>query len=88
MRLILKGQLTQKAEKEFGVLGWVAGNIYGAVTETADTRGWTTLPASIYVTRIRVKPGSYNLNIQNNGRVSQLKKVVVKKGELRLIRDF
>jgi hypothetical protein len=87
-RLILKGQLTQKAEKEFGPLGWLAGNIYGAVTETADTRSWTTLPASIYVTRLVLKPGSYDLSIENNGRLSHMKKVVLKAGQLRILRDY
>lgn len=87
-RLILKGQLTQKAEKEFGALGWLAGNIYGAVTETADTRSWTTLPASIYVTRVRLKPGTYDLSIENNGRLTRMKKVVLKPGQLKILRDY
>ncbi|MBC7532982.1 MAG: hypothetical protein H7318_15515 [Oligoflexus sp.] len=86
-RLILKSQMTQRAEKELGALGLIAGSIYGAVTETADTRGWVTLPAAIYVTRVFVKPGEYSIEISNNGRTSDIKKVHLKPGQLVLMRD-
>ncbi|MFY7927551.1 MAG: COG3014 family protein, partial [Oligoflexus sp.] len=86
-RLILKGQLSQKAEKEFGPLGWLAANIYGAVTETADTRSWTLLPAAVSVTRVQLKPGEYDVTIYNNGRVSQKKSIKLKSGEMKLLRD-
>lgn len=86
-RLILKSQMTQKAEKELGPIGFIAGNIYGAVTETADTRGWVTLPSSIYVTRAFVNPGDYDLTVSNNGRVTDVKKVKIKAGQLLLLRD-
>jgi hypothetical protein len=87
-RLILKSQVTQRAEKEFGALGWLAGNIYGAVTETADTRSWALLPAAIKVTRLQVKPGTYDLTIFNDGKTSRVRKVSIKAGELQLIRDY
>lgn len=86
-RLILKNQMTQQAEKELGAIGWLAGNIYGAVTETADTRQWTTLPAAIYVTRMTVKPGEYSLEITNNGKVKDIRKVILKRGDVQIIRD-
>ncbi|MCX6131089.1 MAG: hypothetical protein NTX25_18785 [Proteobacteria bacterium] len=87
-RLILKSQMTQKAEKEWGPLGWLAGNLYGALTETADTRSWNLLPAAIEVSRIQVKPGAYNLTIYNDGRTSRLRQVKVKAGSLEIIRDY
>ncbi len=87
-RLILKSQMTQRAEKEFGPLGWLAGNIYGAVTETADTRSWALLPAAIKVTRLQVKPGNYDLTIFNDGKTSRVRKVSVKGGEVQIVRDY
>ncbi len=86
-RIILKNQVTQKAEKELGAIGWLAGNIYGAVTETADTRQWTTLPAAIYVTRLNVEAGSYDVEISNNGKIKDIQKISVKKGEVKILRD-
>jgi hypothetical protein len=80
--------MTQKAEKEFGPLGWLAGNIYGAVTETADTRSWMFLPAAIKVSRIQVKPGNYDLTIYNDGKTSRLRKVSIKAGDIQIIRDY
>ncbi len=87
-RLILKSQMTQKAEKELGAIGWLAGNIYGAVTETADTRSWVLLPSAIEVSRVQVKPGNYDLTIFNDGKTSRIRKVRVKPGEIEIIRDY
>ncbi|RZA15828.1 MAG: hypothetical protein EOP10_25680 [Proteobacteria bacterium] len=86
-RIIIKNQLTQKAEKELGAAGLIAATVYGAVTETADTRQWTTLPAAVYVTRKIVKPGEYSIEITNNGRVRTIKKIRLKKGDVQIIRD-
>jgi hypothetical protein len=87
-RLVLKSQMTQKAQKEFGAIGWLAGNIYGAVTETADTRSWALLPAAIKVTRLQVKPGNYDLTIFNDGKTSRVRKVLIKAGEVQIVRDY
>ncbi len=57
------------------------------MTETADTRQWTTLPAAVYVTRKIVKPGEYSVEITNNGRVKTIKKIRLKKGDVQIIRD-
>ena len=51
-RLILKGQMTQEAEKRGGPLAGLVMNIYGAVSETADTRQWGLLPGSFFVSRV------------------------------------
>lgn len=76
-RLLLKGQMTMRAEKEFGPLGGLAANVFSAVTETADTRGWTLLPEAFYVTRLRLPAGEHSLKIYSNGRLQEIKKVVV-----------
>lgn len=86
-RLILKKQMADQAERNFGPLGGLAANIYGAVTETADTRSWTLLPGSYYVTRLRLPAGKHNLHIQSNGRLSAIKTVDVKPGQIIFIRD-
>ncbi|MGE0172866.1 MAG: COG3014 family protein [Oligoflexales bacterium] len=87
-RLLLKGQITRQANENFGVLGWLAGNIYGAVTETADTRGWTLLPSAFYVTRERLKPGNHSLKIYTNGKLSQVRSYKVEKDKITFVRDF
>ena len=87
-RLILKSQMRQKAEKELGPLGWLAGNIYGAITETADTRSWTLLPAAIEVSRLELKPGTYDLTVYNNGRTSRVRKIKLRAGAIEFVRDY
>lgn len=87
-RLVLKSQMTQEAEKQFGPIGGLIGNIFGAVTETADTRSWTLLPSAIYVTRYALEPGKHTINIYSNGRLSKIKEVEIKAGETVFLRDF
>lgn len=86
-RLIMKKQMADQAERNFGPLGGLAANIYGAVTETADTRSWTLLPGAYYVTRLRLPEGKHSLTIQSNGRLSTIKSVDVKPGQIIFIRD-
>lgn len=38
-------------------------NLLGVVTETADTRSWTTLPASIELARLDLEPGTYRIDV-------------------------
>jgi len=54
--------------------GAIAGAIAGAVahfiaveTEKADTRSWATLPARIHVGRMKVPPGTYDLELRHIG---------------------
>ncbi|MBF0440873.1 MAG: hypothetical protein HQK54_03115 [Oligoflexales bacterium] len=86
-RLVLKDQISQQAEKNFGIVGKLGASIYGAVTETADTRSWTLLPAAIYVTRVRLDPGSYNVTLFTNGKVGHIKTVSIEKGKIKFLRD-
>ena len=85
-RLLAKGQLNYQAEKNFGPLAGLAANIFTAATETADTRSWTTLPQAFYITRARVRPGEHDITVKTNGRVTQVKRVNVKKGQILILR--
>lgn len=87
-RLLIKGQLNYQAEKNFGPLGGLAANLVNAATETADTRSWTTLPQAFYVTRAQVPPNDYEVVIKTNGRVSEAKRVSVKKGQIVMLRGI
>lgn len=86
-RLLAKGQLTEQAYKNFGPLGGIAANIFSAVSETADTRSWTLLPESYYISRLRLKPGTHTVRIKTGGRQSRVEKIEIKKGKLVLLRD-
>ena len=62
------------ATKEDGwgeLAGWVV-NIFGAVTEKADTRQWFTLPAEVRMTRMFLTPGVQNIGVlfrDRNGNI-------------------
>ena len=86
-RLLAKGQLVDQAYRNFGPLAGIAANIFTAVTETADTRGWTLLPEAFAVSRIRLKPGKHTIKLQSGGRLSRIEEINLKKGEILLFRD-
>ncbi len=85
-RLLVKAQLTEEAYQRYGLLGGLAANIYGVVTETADTRSWTLLPEAYYVTRTRVPAGRHTVRIYSAGRLTKIETVDLKKGQLLLLR--
>ena len=39
-------------------------NVFNVLTERADTRSWLTLPKKIYMTRVAVEPGVYELTLE------------------------
>ncbi|HEY5602538.1 MAG TPA: hypothetical protein VIM41_05470 [Gammaproteobacteria bacterium] len=61
-RQAIKYQATKQGNQENAALGLLV-NIGGALLEQADTRSWTTLPQSIYMARIALDPGTYNLSL-------------------------
>ena len=49
-----------KDNKALGLAAWVAMR----VSDRADLRQWSTLPASFHVARLYLKPGTYKINLQ------------------------
>ena len=85
-RLLAKGQLTEQAYKNFGVLGGLAANAFSAATETADTRSWTLLPEAFYVSKLVLPVGEHALKLKSNGKIVDIVKVPIKKGKLNILR--
>lgn len=67
-KTILRGltkYLAQRGvEKSAGKVGGLLANIFGAVTEKADTRSWSTLPGRILVARLNLPPGRHDLRVE------------------------
>ena len=62
-RQAIKYQATKAANEQSNGLGLLF-NLAGTLLEQADTRSWTTLPQAIYMARIPLQPGSYNLSLK------------------------
>ena len=81
-RLALKKTASDNAG---GALGAVI-SIAGAIAERADTRSWLTLPNNIYMARISLDPGQYDIEVaffdQQNKQIAtrKLASVIVAKG--------
>ncbi|PXX49556.1 COG3014 family protein [Aquitalea magnusonii] len=63
IRAAAKGAMQQEMGEKMGALGSLAGIIATAATEQADERIWTTLPSSISIARINLKPGVHQATI-------------------------
>jgi uncharacterized protein len=64
LRGLTKYLATRGVRKKTGVLGGYAANLFGAVTETADTRSWLTLPRGVHLARLNLPPGTYDLRVE------------------------
>ncbi len=87
-RLIAKAALTNKAYDAFGPLGGIAANVASAVTETADTRGWTLLPDAFSVSRAWLKPGKHRMKLMSEGRLDKVEMVETSAGKIAIFRSY
>lgn len=62
-RAIAKREATKTAEKGSAIAGLVV-NIAGVVSERADTRSWSSLPAQIHLGRVSLAPGKYQAQLE------------------------
>ena len=59
-RLVLKYQINRKLDEVHPGLG-LLGNAFNVITETADTRSWTSLPDKLQVLRVKI-PANKNVS--------------------------
>jgi hypothetical protein len=84
-RAVAKYQLTREVGRQDQLLG-ILSNIVNVVTERADTRSWLTLPKHIYLARVAIEPGVYDIEVEflsAYGHIletKQLRHVVLKAG--------
>jgi len=64
LRGLTKYLASRGAEKAGGDWAKLAANIFGAVTESADTRSWLTLPESVHLARLSLPAGTYDLQVE------------------------
>ncbi len=74
LRVYAKERMREKAAREGGDLGNILVNIYNTVSETADTRSWSSLPMNAQVLRLPLKVGQnkINLNLGSNGKALEI----------------
>ena len=67
-RAVIKHKTQHKAEKKGGALAGFLTTVTNLVTEQADTRSWTTLPAEIQISRFRLPAGDHTIAIEMQNR--------------------
>lgn len=85
-RLIVKDQLAQKAQKEFGPVAGLLVGIAGMATETGDTRSWALLPAAYQVSELYLPAGRHKVVVHHRGKPQELRTVMVRAGRPVFIR--
>ncbi|MFT5463032.1 MAG: hypothetical protein ACI8QS_001917 [Planctomycetota bacterium] len=85
-RGLAKRELTRNLEDSHGTTGRLAGDIFALLSERADLRSWTTLPASWQAARMWVPPGEVDLVLEAIGGQSlNLGRYAVEPGETIII---
>ena len=64
LRGLTKYLASRGAEKAGGGWARLAANVFGAVTESADTRSWLTLPGNVHLARLSLPAGTYDLQVE------------------------
>ena len=64
LRGLTKYLASRGAEEAGGQLAKWAANLFGAVTESADTRSWLTLPADVHLARLDLPAGRWDLEVE------------------------
>jgi hypothetical protein len=62
-RALAKYLAVKKIEEESSVLGALF-NLFGSSVEAADTRGWLSLPKTIWMVRVWLPPGTADLDLE------------------------
>ena len=81
---------SNEMEKQYGAMAGlmtkIAGNVAASVLEKADTRSWRTLPGEIYIARVFVQAGQYQISVENcSGGQKSLESIDIKAGETKFI---
>ena len=85
-RGLAKRELTRTLEDEAGVTGRLVGDLFSVVSERADLRSWTTLPASWQAARMWVPPGEVAPIVEAvGGQRIELGRFVLEPGETMII---
>lgn len=69
--------LAGKKEKDAGPLAALATEAALTSLDKPDTRSWTFLPGCIYVSRVRVEPGAYEVLVELLGKARQTRTIPV-----------
>ncbi|MBN1553064.1 hypothetical protein JW979_16430 [bacterium] len=67
LRITAKAVLQKQASDKMGFLGCMATSIYNIASESADLRGWYTLPNDAQIFRTSIPSGMHNVRIVDEG---------------------
>jgi uncharacterized protein len=70
-RAAVKYRMAKEAEKRDAGVGLLV-NLAGVISEQADTRSWSSLPAQIQLGRVSLAPGTYKAQLElldNSGKL-------------------
>lgn len=78
----------RKEDETLADVAAIVGNVFTALTERADTRSWTLLPAQIQIVRLPLAPGMHDVRVAaegGEGRTLDLGEVRVRPGRVTVL---
>ena len=90
IRGLLKYLTFKEADKKNAIVGSIV-NLAGAITESADTRSWKSLPNQIYMVRLQLPEGTHRLRLSflnsdgQSGNSRSVNDVVIKANQITLL---
>lgn len=90
IRGLLKYLTFKQADKQNPIVGSLV-NLAGAITESADTRSWKSLPNQIYMVRVQLPEGTHRLRLSflnpdgQTGNNRSVSGVVIKANQITLL---
>ena len=98
IKYVLSQVATNEAKRKYGEHSWQAlatqagTAVLSAVTETADTRAWSALPAQFLLARMPLAPGDHSVTVRYRGAGNEVLltrtfTVTIRKGQRAYLHD-
>ncbi len=85
-RAVAKEVAARKARRDGGEVAGLLVRAVNIATEVADTRSWEALPATLYLARLPLSPGSATVEVSAGGRPVARRELVVERGKFYLVK--
>ena len=85
-RAVAKEVAARKARRDGGEVAGLLVRVVNVATEVADTRSWEALPATIYLARLPLSPGSATVDVAVDGHPVASRQLAVEAGKFYLVK--
>jgi len=85
-RAVAKEVAARKARRDGGEVAGLLVRVVNIASEVADTRSWEALPATLYLARLPLSPGSATVEVSVDGQTVASRQLAVEAGKFYLVK--